>query len=364
MKRRRRRILIDVCHPAEVHHFKYLYRELSACGWHILFAAKDKDVTEALLIHLHLPYRMFSKTQRGLARKLLFVPIDLVRFFRLVVRFKPTFILSTLSLHSSWVCACLGITHIAFADTEHRRLLDYVTVPFATWILTPQAYRKNWGTRQIRYAGNHELAYLFPGRFTPNPTIKQTMGLSLDEEFVVLRFVAWQAFHDVGKAGLSLEAKKHLVRELEPYYRVFISSEAELPKELKPYVLPTPPEALHDVLYYASGYIGEGGTTASEAACLGTPSVFVSPLTLGYCAEEEEAGLLWQKATLAESDISDILAFFQATDHAQKLQYFLSDKIDVTAFLTWFLERIPRSLLYIKTVPKSCKKGNVCGDRP
>ncbi len=353
MKLQKRRILIDICHPAEVHHFKHLYHELSARGWQILFAAKDKDVTKALLRHLELPHQIFSKTQRGLMRKLLFLPLDLYRFFRLAIRFKPTFILSTLSLHSSWVAALLGITHIGFADTEHRRLLDFVTVPFATWILTPQAYRKHWGRRQIRYAGNHELAYLFPGRFTANSEIRSVLGLSPKEDYVVLRFVAWQAFHDVGKAGLSLEVKKQLIRELEQHYRVFISSETELPEELQPYQLPTAPESLHDVLYYASGYIGEGGTTASEAACLGTPAVFISPLHLGYCAEEEQAGLLWQQEKLTESDIARIITFLQTTNQEQRLQQFLSDKIDVTAFLVWFFSRTPSSFFYLKHMSKS-----------
>jgi predicted glycosyltransferase len=51
---------------------------------------------------------------------------------------------------------------------------------------------------------------------------------------------------------------------------------------------------MHDVLYHASLYIGEGGTMATEAALLGTPSIFLSSLahSCGVFEEEARADLL------------------------------------------------------------------------
>ena len=119
MKKARRRILIDICHPAEVHHFKYVYRELSAKGWTILFAARRKDVAEALLLAYDLPHVMFSESKKGLLKKALHVPVELWRFAGIVRRFRPTFIFSNLcyqisrwrnSLQCSDGCAPLCMT--------------------------------------------------------------------------------------------------------------------------------------------------------------------------------------------------------------------------------------------------------------
>jgi len=44
---------------------------------------------------------------------------------------------------------------------------------------------------------------------------------------------------------------------------------------------------MHDLLYYATMYIGEGATMASEAAILGTPSIYINTLRLSYTDEEE-----------------------------------------------------------------------------
>jgi len=45
------------------------------------------------------------------------------------------------------------------------------------------------------------------------------------------------------------------------------------------------PENYHNLLAYAELYIGEGATTAVEAAILGIPSIYVSSINLGYIDE-------------------------------------------------------------------------------
>jgi predicted glycosyltransferase len=341
---RERRILIDICHPAEVHHFKFLYRELSDKGWTFLFAAKKKDVTEALLAAYGLPYILFSESKRGFVRKILHLPHDLWRFYRIVRRFRPTFLFSNLSLHSSWIGAICPVTHVAFIDTEHRRFLDYFTLPFAQVKLTPQAYRRQLGQNHLRYRGNHELSYVHPQRFQPHADVRQRLGLEPGESFVVLRFIAWQAFHDVGLHGMSSELKLELVRELSKARRVFISSEGALPLALRQYQLTTSPEQIHDVLYYADAYIGEGGTMASEAVCLGTPAVYINALELGYCQDEARAGLLTHIPTLTRDAIKDIVAISKTKAFRAKWEIFMDDQIDVTSFMVRFIKRFPQSL--------------------
>ncbi len=341
----RRRILIDVCHPAEVHHFKHLYRELSQQGWAFLFVAKDKDVTADLLQTYELPHVLFSSSKGNLLQKFLAIPHDIVVFYLIVRRFHPTFLFSNLSLHASWVAAIYPVVHIAFIDTEHRRLLDYLTLPFASIKLTPRSYQRQLGRFHIRYAGNHELAYLHPHRFAPRADVFQALGLKKSEKYVLMRFVAWQAFHDVGLHGMSIYLKIQLIAQLEKNRRVFISSESALPDELKKYQLNVPPERIHDVLYYADAYIGEGGTMASEAACVGTPAVYINALPLGYCLEEAEAGLLFYYDHVQSDDIAHIAAIRKDRSFLKKYQNFIDQCEDVTEFMAQFVKSYPASLI-------------------
>ena len=343
-----RRILIDICHPAEVHHFKHVYRELKKQGWEILFAAKRKDVSEALLKAYDLPHIMFSESKNGLFKKLLQLPPELWRFAKIVKSFRPAFILSNLSIHSSWISYLFRITHIAFIDTEHRRILDYLTLPFADIKLTPRAYKRCLGANHFRYNGNHEVTYLHPKRFHPDAGIKKMLGLRENEKYVVVRFVGWQAFHDVGLHGLEVAKKLQLVRQLSQSRKVFITSETALPEIFADYVLKTPVERIHDVLAFADAYIGEGGTMASEAACLGTPAIYLNSLRLGYCEEEERYGLLQHFNVLDERAMAAALEATKSVEHKERSVLFWHDQIDVTRFIVHFLNTFPRSLYQIR----------------
>jgi len=344
MKKNKRRIIIDICHPAEVHHFKHVYWELRKRGWVILFAAKRKDVAVNLLAAYRLPYVVFSESKKGILHKVLHLPIELWRFANIVRRFRPTFIFSNLSIHSSWVSFLFRVTHIAFIDTEHRRLLDYVTLPFAHVKLTPRAYGRHLGENHFRYNGNHEIAYLHPKRFQPDESIRQQLGLTRDEKYVILRFVGWQAFHDAGLHGLDPAKKMLLVKELASERTVLISAETALPEELLPYKLKTPVERLHDVLAFADAYIGEGGTMASEAACLGTPAIYLNTLRLGYVEEESRFGLLQQFARLDDQSLSAIMNTHKSQAHQQAVQRFWREQIDVSDFIVRFVDTFPRCL--------------------
>jgi len=145
---------------------------------------------------------------------------------------------------------------------------------------------------------------------------------------------------------------------LEQYGRVLIVSEGALPEELQPYQLRVSPEKLHDLLYYATLYVGEGGTTAAEAAMLGTPSIFVSTLTgtMGNFIELEETyDLLYSfiGSDVALSRVMEILKDPASKENWKaKRENLLKDKIDVTAFMVWFIQNYPRSFTEMKEHPE------------
>ena len=162
----------------------------------------------------------------------------------------------------------------------------------------------------------------------------------------MIRFVSWDANHDVGQKGLSYQDKIKLVEELSKECRVFISSENELDDSFKAYQLRIHPQDLHSILYYASLYVGEGSTTASEAVILGTPTIYVNTLRLGYIDEDEKRGLLFHPNSFDET-LAAIRQIFGDENYLPTFKKnwgkLLQDKIDPTAFMVWFIENYPKS---------------------
>jgi predicted glycosyltransferase len=169
-----------------------------------------------------------------------------------------------------------------------------------------------------------------------------------------MRFVSWNAIHDVGKYGIKNKMK--LVKKLEKYGWVFITSEGRLNDGLKECRIKVPPEKLHDLLYYASLYVGEGATIASESAVLGTHAIYLNTSRLGYTDEEEEKYKLVYN--FSDKEIMDEQAFNKAlellgnnclrNEGKKKREKLLNEKIDVTAFMVRFIENYPESFYKYK----------------
>jgi predicted glycosyltransferase len=245
------------------------------------------------------------------------------------------------------VSALINKPSILFNDTEHGTLQNLLSYPFASAICTPSCYTKDLGKKQIRYNGYHELAYLHPNYFTPNSAVLDEMGLSKNDTFVILRFVSWDASPDVGQHGI--KNKIALVRELEKYGRVLITSEGRLDGGLAKYQIKVSPEKMHDLLYYASLHVGEGATMATESAILGTPSIYVSSLvgTMGNFIElEQKYGLVFNYNDFdkAMKKAVELIQKPKLKERwREKKEKLLKDKIDVTAFMVWLIEIYPES---------------------
>jgi predicted glycosyltransferase len=201
-----------------------------------------------------------------------------------------------------------------------------------------------------------ELFYLNPKYFKPDISIINSYGISATDKFYILRFISWNASHDIGQKGLSFASKIQLVQVLEKYGRVLISSESSLPPELANYQIKIRPEHLHHFLAFSSLYIGEGSTTASECAVLGTPSIYVNTLQVSNCIEQEEKYNLCYN--LIDSDLVIKKALEIITDENAREKYqkrrraMLKDKIDGTGFLVWFIKNYPLSEKVMRKDPE------------
>ncbi len=334
------RILIDIGHPGHVHFYKHAIRQLRNCGHEVLVTARDKDVTLALLEHYDIPYYTLSSIGNGswgLLKEFIQREWELLKFIR---KNNPDIVTAIGGLFIAPVCKLLGKPSIVFTDSEPVPLDRFLTYPISSLICTPDCFMKDLGKNHVRYAGYHELAYLHPDYFQPDPTIVDDLDVSLDEPYIILRFVAWKASHDLGQQGFSHQMKKVIVERLSQYGQVFITSEDPLPEDLKPYQIQVPPHRMHDVLYYASLFVGDGATMATEAGLLGTPAIRASTLALdmgNFIELMEKYHLVYSYYRLDEALDKAI----QLMDHrldakeqwARRREIFFDDMIDVTKFV-------------------------------
>lgn len=344
------RIVVDINHPGHVHMFKNFIWEMQKRGHEVLITATEKDVAFKLLDNYGFNYINLGSYGKSLIEKLVNIPILDLKMYLKVKKFNPDIFIGLGSIRAAHASFLLRKKCIILEDTEHSTEQIKLYLPFATAVCTPSCFKSNLGKKQIRYNGYHELAYLHPNYFTPNPKVLSELGLSKNDPYIVMRFVSWEASHDIGQYGIQDEIK--LVNELEKYGRVLITSEKELNPILEKYKIRVSPEKLHDLLYYSLLCIGDGGTTASECAVLGTPSIYISSLvgTMGNFSElEMRYGLLFsfKDQTNALNKAIEILRTPKIkSTWSQKRDQLLKDKIDVTSFMLKLIENYTKRNSY------------------
>ncbi|OPY37232.1 MAG: UDP-N-acetylglucosamine--N-acetylmuramyl-(pentapeptide) pyrophosphoryl-undecaprenol N-acetylglucosamine transferase [Methanoregula sp. PtaU1.Bin006] len=348
------KILIGIQHPKQVHLFKYPIYQLIDRGHEVKVIAVHKEITRELLEQFHIPYTLLGTNQPSLGKKIISFFSWEYQTFNIMRHFNPDLVIGRALPHLAHVSVLLRKPFIIFEDTELAGAIHKITVPFASSIVTPSGYLGDFGKKHIRYDGFDELSYLHPNYFTPDPRIFSDLGLSEGDPFILLRVISWNAYHDNNLKGLS--DYSGLIRELEPYGTVFISSEGQLDSSLERYRLHSTPDMMHSILNYARMYIGEGGTMAAEAAILGTPAIHVEAnaemiATGNLCGNFRELrdkyGLLFffasQKEAIAKA--KELLARQDSKQEWQKKrETLLKEKIDVTAWMIDLIENYPGSI--------------------
>lgn len=341
------KLLVDIIHPANVHYFKNFIFHMKDKGNDIRITSRNKDVSFKLMEAYDLDYINFGKGSigGGALGKMIYLIYATFRFGFLFLKSRPDMTLSFGSAPLAFVSWMFRIPHISFDDTEHAKLNKKLYVPITPLVISPSCFYDDLGKNHFRFNGYMELFYLHKKRFTPNPGVLKDLNLINGESFTLFRFVSWEAFHDIGHKGLSFEERIDLVNEAKKYGKVFVSSESELPKELKEYEIKISPEKLHDVLYYAKLYIGEGGTTASECAMLGTPSIYINTLPLmGYLKDAKAHNLLYHLMDLKTIKSQMVQVYNNPNDfYLKKKEEMLETVIDPTNLLLWIVNNYPES---------------------
>ena len=354
-------------HPAHFHLFRHSIEELTDSGNHCIVLVKQKDVLVELVEREGWDYLQVANERKGKGKitsgwSLILRDLDLWRFAK---RERPELMIGT-SAEIGHAGQILGIPSIVVNedDAEAVPLFTNLAYPFADHIVVPQCCSVGkWKEKAVRYDGLHELAYLHPVRFRPDRTIVAELAGSAGRYFI-LRFAELTAHHDAGKRGIGDGLARRIVDALSPRGAVYMSSERSLSRELEHLRFPLPPNRMHDALAFADLYIGDSQTMAAEAAVLGTPSIRFNDFVgrLSYLEElEHKYGLTYGiKTSQPEQLFAKIEELLAMPDLKQEWQRrrerMLADKIDVTAFLIWFIENYAESADTMRRYPETQRR--------
>lgn len=314
------RILLEAHHPGDIHFWKYPVRELIDRGHEILMVARDRDVMRRLVeaydwIPHVIPARRNQKNKFPIVELLLrqWAVAQAIRSF------KPDVVASLFGSYCQ-SARLLGCRNVIFTDSEFQHFNHRIAHPFAHEVHTPTCFYKVLGRKQQFYQGIHELAFLDGRRFIPNSEVLSAQGGCVPRQYVLIRLSAWNTFHDINQHGIGEWVRAFIDRFKDRYQIIISAEENELPDDLKCYAMQFAPEDFHHLLAFARFVLTEGASTASEAACLAVPTVYInSTEARGYLLMlEREYGLVRNFQT-AEEGVPVAMEWLDVIDEAALL---------------------------------------------
>jgi hypothetical protein len=338
------KILVDVGHPTDVNLFRNVILDLESNGHLVRIAARNKENVRDVLDGYNFKYDL-GMHYKHLYAKAYGMLMNDIWLYRISKKFNPDIFISSGSPYLAQVSKIFRRTHIAFTNTERANLAIRLMLPFTDAVCTPSCFGRDLGPKQVRFNSYYELAYLHPNHFTPDPSVLEKLNLDKDDRYILVRFSALISHHDLGVRGFNFKTSGEMqafIEEMENYGHVFLTSEIKLDKELEKYRVSVPPTDFHSFVFYASMYIGEGAKTASEAAVLGVPSIYVSTTRRGYLDDlEERYGLTYtikNRKQAFETAVELLEDGNIKIKWQKKREKMLGEKIDTTKFMVGFIE--------------------------
>ena len=344
------RFLFDLTHPAVVHIYIPVIRELRERGHEIAIVSRDKDLTTSLLDESGFRHSILSRSSFGKLRMMIELAQREMGLLRTAVKFKPDVIAGT-SVNAARVAKLLGVRSLINGEDDAAivPLFRWVAYPLASIIVTPWVLAfEDYGPRHLTYPAFEKMFYLHPSRFRADKSVEAHLSRnSPDGSYFLFRFSALRAHHDVGAVGIPREVVERLLVLFSRKTNIWISSENPLPLEWEKYAFPLAKRDMHHALAQASMLVCDSQSMSVEAAVLGVKSFrlssFVGKLSVLNELDRRELseGFLPGQSRAFESRIIDYYNNLTAEKEGQRrrLEQLLRETIDP---VPWFVEVLER----------------------
>jgi predicted glycosyltransferase len=359
----KKRFLFYLEHPAKYHFHRIQINTLKSNGHQVDIVINTKDILEELVIKEGWDYtNLFPNT-----RKIKGLHVYLAAFISL---FKTIFKLYKYTYGKKYdlffgdalvyIGRLKGVpsfypTDDVLAAVPEQRVFF---IP-ANFIIAPEITDiGKFKRKKIAYKGYKALAHLHPNHFKPdrNKLIDQFKN---SKRFFIIRCTGFGATHDINKRGVDDDILNAIIKILEPLGDILISSERELPNELRKYQTPINKNDVSHYIAFSDLFIGDSTTMCTESAVLGVPTVEFDE----YFYEIEQMLELEKKYDLISCfrtnetekclmKISELVNNSNAkAEQLKKAEKFFYDMIDVSSFITWILDEYPNSYEEFKKNP-------------
>lgn len=354
------KFLIAVNHPAQYHLFKQTHATLVSKGHDVVFAIKDKDILAKLMDNEGVQYHRLLKKQVGKNTITILIKgfIDIINqglaLFRFVKRYKPDVMFGT-DYSITHIGKLTGIPAIVFNEDDFNinKFFCKLSYPWSSCIVSPSVCDVGkYQYKKINYDGFQKLAYLHPTVFQPDKSIVNKY-LDSSKKYFLIRLVSFSAGHDIEMkhGGLTEKVLSEIINKLEKYGNVYISSEARIPEQFKRYKLQINVKDIHHIMAYASLIIADSQSMIVESSVIGTPSIRFNSFVGKISVLEElqnkyklTTGISNNNPELLHETITLLLDNPNLkNEYITRREAMLSDKINVTKFITWFVEDYPES---------------------
>ena len=335
-------ILFDLGHPAHFHLFKNFIRYLKKNKHNIIITTRTKDVIHELLRREGLEYSNLSSPKTNLPGMLAELLIRDLKLFKLHLKYKFDCMFGS-SINITHLSSVTKAKSFFFAedDDDIVPLSRKAMSGSVTKIINPENIRiTKWHNKRVYHNSYHELAYLHPNNFIPNPDILNKYNLQ-EKKYITLRLSALKAHHDAGAKGISEELYVK-IKDLLKDYTIIESKENSKTYKIEPW-------DMHHIMYYSKMIICDSQTMAAEAMVLGVPSIRINTFVgrISYLEELENnynLGSGFLPNQLNEKEIISTIQKLISDSNTENLwnlkkQKMLSEKCDLNQWMIEYFEK-------------------------
>ena len=341
--------------PAQFHFYKNIIKRLTERGHAVYVVARDYGETKNLIDESGNHYFYYSSSSSSKIGKAMELPSSIMKASKWLKN-NQIEILTGFGTYDAFCSGLIGVPDIVFNDSEPRinvrayKLQFKLMMQFLDAIITPTCFSTDLGRKHVKGINSiKEMAYLSNKYFTPDPSILDIIEMKEDENYAILRFNAFDAVHDNGIGGFSIENKIELVRQLENIVQYLFRMRGKPVPGLEKYVLKIPKSRIHDAIYYSKLVVGDTQTITTESALLGTPAVrcnsFVGKNDMEiFNLLENKYKAIYNFSSPLDA-ISKSISLIQIpslkTDWMKKKDSINEDMIDIVDYMVEFIENYP-----------------------
>ena len=343
------KILIDINHPAHVHYFRNFIKLMETKGHRFCVINRDSKMINQLLDYYGIHHYIRNKRpdKKGTVSSLANLLKMVVWCIRKSFKFRPDLYVGFGSSACAITSRLFNKPCILMDDTEHNGMNHKLYLPCCSSVLTPFYFKKDLGNRgkQISFNAYVEQLYLHSSQYKKEKDVLYELGVK-PNEYVLIRYIAYDAHHDLKVHPISAETKKSIVKEIAKRYRVFVSLEKGVDDPFyDDYVLRISPEKMHDLEASAKFMVTEGATMASESFVHGVPFLYINPLKCGNIDYECENYPHRCFQTTNGDEAMEIIRQLMNLNINGDVEKEKVEKqtINPTDYLTWFVENFPES---------------------